>query len=333
MYRYNKNVIILLLYLVLISIFFALDFSVSSLGDYRLYRKVYYPLFSSYSPEAFTRDVFSLLSFISPQFVIGLLTILASCFYSLRNSCLPKAKVSLYLFLLFNPFYIQFFIYESKEFLICCVLLILSIDGFKRVHSFYWIVFSLAFIAAVRLESLLIFAFFILYFNQSRMVLFRSIGVLGFIIVSVLIIASLYYPAVDNYYSDFFRSLSRMFLTYNSASTNRYWISEVEELLSIETVFIFLLSYYTFFFSFLPTENIIAFSLLVPFGIAKIFWFYMVVFKSKYPIILFSFASMYIVPISIYNVGSAMRYQIPIVLLLCLIFFFKGSVNNDHKYG
>ena len=247
-----------------------------------------------------------------------------------RESEGPKSIIKF--IIIFNPMYILFIAFPSKE----TILLLAMIYFYKfaiRETTLFNTIMSLIFLY-------FIFRIRLFYTIPFIYIIFLKLGFGKF---QIAVGSALLFFFFLNFTSEtlilILQSISDDFVGYEiarAASTNRLWIDLVSFNSYLDLFFYYLLGIYTVFLSALPSEIIIRPSLMPLFliGIFKLYIIYYLLFKQKIDSLILSRYYIFLalilfvlVPLSIYNIGSSIRYQIPFFIIITLLsgrkFFLK----------
>ena len=134
---------------------------------------------------------------------------------------------------------------------------------------------------------------------------------------------------------DIINMLESSFLNYKkNITTNRYWIQStfgiIESIFSINFIYWLSIGFYTSLFGFLSMNNILIFFLSLIAGVGKlllIYKFYKIKLLYSYAFILCLL--IYGTPISVYNVGSSLRYLIPLYLLFLYSWILLNKTTKE----
>ena len=308
-YSYNKKnwfLLYILYFFLIVVIFKVFGLHVSTLGDYRLYGRG--SLDMALSPETITINIYTILSYVglSPT-ILGSLIFIYFAYLFTQN--MPQTSGNVFIFFsIFNPFCLQFIIYPSKEtLLVGFTLFFLTRKNFKFTDPFILLLillirpnyFIVVVVAAVFLNGTF------LRFNAKKLAIFVSL--FGLLI--------LVYIEVNGYTSSIISIIRQSFLPYSQSTTNRYWVPIIESLVSVDFVLWFSIGLYTIFFGLMKLKLAALPIILAGFG--KILMFTKI-FRRKYIVgyLWLIATSVYAVPLSVYNVGSSLRYSIPLLLII-----------------
>lgn len=284
--------------------------TLTTLGDYRQYRdKIIFNLsdvvlFTGGIPvlltEKYTVLLYSYAKLaVLPSWLLGYLLL---CFIILRYMRHQKINLlNIFInFSIFNPITLQYFYFESKEFLtLLLVIIFLEIKNKKRFLPAFLFVL-------IRKENLLIL--FSLGRNYTKSL---TLFVLLLLASTALILDSL--------------DLSRLIfiIIENSfvadANTHRYWVNGPVHIYSQETFVFVLIGIYTSIFSFFPFEQY--FLIFLPIGLFKLALLVKFLKNNQvsYSIFVLTMMILYCVPLSVYNVGSSTRYTMVAWVVLWVI--------------
>lgn len=309
-------------YLIIVVVLFKFfNLHLSTLGDYRLYSRGSFEI--GFSPEVITINIYTLLSYVAITPVTLTLVFLGSLTYFYVKYVRQNLQNCFIYFSVLNPFTLQFFMYESKEALLTIftvTLLTMRLGKILRliflslmivIRPMYFIVYAVS-----RLTTDGSFS----YFNKKYF-LFSTI-ILGIITVFLL--------ETRNYTVTLINLIRQSFLPYSNASTNRDWIPAVDSLISIDFLIWYSIGLFTVFFGKLVLDSTTLF--LVTVGLGKFLLLAKVTKNRLIDMYTWLLAlSIYTVPLAVYNVGSALRYSIPLFVVLLFVFMMskKNGVQNE----
>jgi len=311
-YTYNKKnwfLLYILYFFFIVVIFKVFGLHLSTLGDYRLYGRGTLDL-GGLSPEIITINIYTILSHVgmSPT-VLGSLIFIYLAYLFTQN--IPQTSGNIFIFFsVMNPFCLQFIIYPSKEtLLVGFTLLFLGRKNFKLIDTIIlFLIFLIRpnYFIVVAVSAVLLNGTF-LRFDARKLAVCASL--FGLFILS--------YIEINGYTSSIISIIRQSFLPYSQSTTNRYWIPVVESLISLEFILWLSMGIYTIFFGFMKLK-LVALPIIFA-GFGKLLMFTKI-FRRKYleGYLWLIATSVYAVPLSVYNVGSSLRYSIP---LLIIIFF------------
>lgn len=281
-------------------------FHVSTLGDYRLYGRG--TLQFAYSPEVLTINIYTILSSIGlSALVIGSILFAYISYVFVQNTQLTKMNILIF-FSIMNPFTIQFLIYPSKELiLICLTLLVVNWKKNKLIDLVFLLV-----IFFIRPGYFLVVIATIASVKKR----FFKIGTKGLVyLISFTALLVLIYIEYSGYTEMIIGIIRQSFLPYTQSTTNRNWIPIIETILSINFLIWFGVGLYTVFFGF--TKIIITALPIMITGVGKLLLLFQLN-KKNFMIgcLWFIAISIYAVPLSVYNIGSSLRYSIPIMVMM-----------------
>jgi len=321
-YRLSFNAWTCFAYVIIAAILLKSGNTISTLGDYRVYRVAVYsfnPL--EFSPEVFTQFIFSYINILWDQVVTGLILLFSIVIWIEKER---KIKIQdIFIFIaIFNPFVLQFFFFESKEFLMCVAIFFyirIRIPSKKNQALLLTLVALIRPMAVILLIPLLIERV-----AKGRRILF------GYFIpwLFAFTFLSIYFSIDFNqYYESYIRHLSNAFLGYSGASTNRYEINVPVRLFSQETLVILYTGLYTVFFPIISSSIFSSFLIMVT-GFFKAYLFIKVYLRERYKWIIVASLFGYAVPLSIYNIGSSLRYSIPFFFMLYILYYLRRKSDN-----
>lgn len=290
----------------------------STLGDHRLYGRG--TLEFAYSPEITTINIYTILGSIGINpLLLGIIFIASVTYYYVNR--LPQNLLSVYIyFCIFNPFTIQFLIYESKEAILSIVTSILLLAKLNRFHR---IIFA-ALLFAIRPMYFVVYVSSLLIKDKAFLFLSKRVYVISSIFVIVVL---LYVLESYDYTTTIIGIIRQSFLPYSQATTNRNWIPVIETIFSLDFFNWYIIGLYTAIFGNLVLEWTTFLFLIVGFG--KIILFSKVNNRSlsNYYLTVLAFSA-YAVPLSVYNIGSSLRYCIPLFITFLLL--YCTSDRNKH---
>ncbi len=292
--------------------------TLTTLGDYRQYRgKVEFNimdtiLFQGSIPKIQTENL-TILCYtylklvVLPSWLLGFLLFSFIIIRYIRKLKVTYTNIAISLSI-FNPICLQYFYFESKEFL--SIFLFILILESKNIRNFS---FS---------------ALFVLLRKENVFLLISKINMRGKLMLvlgmtlSIVIILDFYELS-----GPIFKIIELSFAT--DASTHRDWVTTPDKILSFEALNFFLIGAYTTIFVFFPFESY--FLVFFPLGIAKIFLLIKVVnkFIFKDAFFLFIILGMYCIPLSVYNVGSSTRYVSVAWIALWLLLAIKENKKSN----
>mgnify|MGYP007004760135 CR=1 FL=1 len=282
---------------------------VSKLGDALKYGRgiIIYVL----DEQALTTNIFTVFSYIGlSPLILGLIFAYYISHFMVNNLVLNKSNIFILLCII-NPFVIQYLIYPSKEFLLACGTVLI----YKfRNHTLLCTIFSILTFLIRPTYFIAVVVFFIIY----KKGLF-GIGIKAYsILIAVFTLLGLLYLENSGQVESLFIYIENLFLPYKAANTNRFWLPSVTTIFSYEFIIWISVGFYTIFFGFLfDAPNIIIRFLVIIAGIGKILLIYKICkIRLVYGYLWFSAFVIYGLPLSIVNVGSSMRYTIPITIIM-----------------
>lgn len=300
------------------------DLHLSKLGDYLKYGRgiIIYVL----DEQALTTNIFTILSWVGlSPLILGL--IFACCIsYFILNNLKPNKTNIFIFFCIMNPFVVQYLIYPSKEFL----LVSFTVLAFKfRNHIFLRTIFLLLTYLIRPIYFLTVLVLFIVY---KKGIFGLGLKACSFLITTITLMVVLYIENTGQTES-VFTLLKNLFLPYKAANTNRFWLPSVTTIFSYEFVTWISVGFYTIFFGFLEAPNIIIRILMTTVGIAKILLIYKFCkIRFVYGYLWFSALIIYGVPLSIVNVGSSVRYTIPIMIVMLYSYtIMKKEITDERR--
>lgn len=308
--KFNNSDIILLGYLAINCVMVLNDLTFTSLGDYRLYIVDRYNPLTINSPERFVQFVYTFLAPFDQNltlFGIFLAAWLLGLFQSKKNF----QHIALTILLL-NPVVMSFLLSPSKEALLSLAVAFYIIGGPRRRLLAFFIT------AATRPLGLVLMLPFLR--ASSRVTIITGCFIALFLLVTYDIFSSL--TIVDACWESTENILRNAFFGYSS-ETNRYWLPETGRFVQLETLYLLVIGGVSFFLPFtLGWPHITA--LMIPVAVAK--FAALVKFYRYFGLTGVLFLLAYGVPLSIYNAGSALRYTVPINVILVLFLFHRGGV-------
>ena len=292
--------------------------TLTTLGDYRQYRgKLIFDITEAIWLEGLSLNIrtenltiflYTYLKLaILPSWVLGFLLFSFIIFRYIRMQKANYANIAI-TFAVFNPISLQYFYFESKEFL-SILIFIISLEAGK-IKRYPLIALAIS----MRKENLLIFL------SKTRMH-----GKLTLLYVLIIFTGLM----LDYFgFSKFiFNTIEKSFAA--DANTHRDWIITPSEIFSFEAMGFLLIGAYTTIFSFFPSEQY--FALFFPLGVLKLLLLLKLFNYSKFKDALFivSILGIYCIPLSVYNVGSSTRYGSVAWIILWLLVTIK--LNTDTK--
>ena len=307
----NKKYFFLLLtfyFLSLIILFKFFELHLSKLGDYIYYSRGVFNL--SLNPEELTTNIYTILSYtgITPT-ILGLTLSLYISYIFVNNLSLTKLNIFIF-FCIMNPFVFQYLIYPSKELILTCFsILIYKFKNHKLLEIF---LITITFI----IRPLYFITIIVLLVTTRKKILNLNINTFT-VIFTITILLSVFYIEYSEKVFFVTNYIKNLFLPYDIGTTNRYWLPVVETILSFEFITWISVGLYTLFFSFLDAPSIIIKFLVMIVGFGKIILIYNF-FKIRftYGYLWLTSLIIYGVPLSIYNVGSSLRFTIPITIII-----------------
>lgn len=304
----------------------------TSLGDYLQYRgkyMFYVPnlvrikgWFLDIETEYLTIMIYSYLKFyFLPSWALGFLLFMFYIFKYIRKQKVTVMNMFINL-CIFNPITLQFFYFESKEFLsLVLISLLLAVVSYFK---FFLIITSII----LRKENL-----FIILAMSKKNIFVNFFYIFVFLIIGIAIYLD--YSGISRaifviVHGSFAQSAE---FGQDVATTHRDWIVSPQKIFSIEGLKFFLLGLYTTIFSFLPSEKY--FLLFFPIGIGKLFLvrYFVRVSTWKSSIFILSVLALYCIPLSVYNVGSSTRYTSVAWIVLWLLYNRKTlPPGNQYRF-
>lgn len=311
-------------FLTLIVIFYVFEFHLTSIGDYRSYGSG--KLHPGFSPESLTTNIFTCLSFIGlTPIIIGLILLSYISYYFLIN--VKPTIINIFIFFsILNPYAVQFLVYPSKELL----LIIFTVLIFKFKDNFLLIIFFLSVLFLIRPMFFLVPVTFVILINKK----FFKLKVKSFLYLVILCsILGLLYIENTKQIPSLIVQIERSFLPYATASTNRDWIPSVETIYSKEFITWLSIGVYTLFFGFFNAPSIYSSILFIIAGLGKVLLFYKLYkISKKYYYLWIINLIIYGVPLSVYNVGSSLRYSTPIMVIMLYSFaILRKEIINERR--
>ena len=322
----NRKYLFLLLVFYFISLtvlFVGLEFHMSKLGDNIHYERGVFTL--SLNPEEVTTNFYTILSYLGvPTFIVGL-AVAIYISYCFANHLKFTALNLIIFFSIMNPFIFQFLIYASKELLITCFTLL--IYKFKNYKSLVLIL--LIFIFLIRpLFCLATLVLILLYEKQIFFIRLKNFS----LFLSISILSYVFYLEFTGQILVMTQYIKSLFLApYANVTTNRYWLPSVDTILSNEFLVWLGVGFYTIFFSFIDAPSLMIRLLTTVVGIGKILLIYNF-FKIKflYGYLWFLTLIICVLPISIYNVGSSLRFSVPVMIIM-LYSYITLQMKDENK--
>ena len=307
----NKKYFFLLLafyFLSLVVLFKVFELHLSKLGDYIYYGRGVFNF--SLNPEELTTNIYTILSYTGiTATILGLTLSFYISYFFVNNLSLTKLNVFIF-FCIMNPFVFQYLIYPSKELLLTCFsILIYKFKNHKLLEIFFMTIIFI-------IRPLYYIAVIVLLLITRKKILNLSIKKFT-VIFTITILLSVFYIEYSGQVFSTINYVKNLFLSYDNVTTSRYWLPVVETILSFEFITWISVGLYTVFFSFLDAPNIIIRFLVMIVGFGKIILIYNF-FKIRFAFGYLWLTSLiiYAVPISIYNVGSSLRFTIPITIIM-----------------
>ncbi len=293
------------------------------LGDYHRY--VDPPdWYAQKSPEEIMRIIYYFGSNIFIFEIIFSFMIFLFIFYNIIQVYKKSNSVPIItkLIILFNPVYLVYLSFPSKE-VIILFLMIVFYNFIQKEKNFVFFIIAL-------LSLIMIFLIRDLYIIPLLYLLFLKTGMGRFqFFAATLVFSLVYYYFTSDLFIWILGELTGYFSGYLTANTTRWWVNITDFESPIELTKYFLLGFYTVFFGGLPNEIINSPQLLPIFiiGFFKLSLIYYILFKQEIDYYLFrryliflALVFFILTPLSIFNIGSAMRYQVPFFIFITLLY-------------
>lgn len=292
-------------------------------GDYRLY-SASPSSYANITSEVLVQIIYTLGSIICFKEIFFSFIIFLIIYYNLYFFYKKSNNIHLLvrIIIVFNPMYILFLAFPSKEAILTLLMLLLYRILQKE--------FNYVYIGVLFFYSFVIFYIREIFIIPILYLLFLKIGFGKFHFLSFIFISLLGYLnfSLAKFISTL-KLLTNYFVGYEDANTTRWWINILEFENPIDLSYFVLLGLYTLIFSGLPSE-IIQIPYLLPLFIMGFFKIYLIhvlinkqnlnsEMKKRY-LILILLIAFTLFPLSIFNIGSAIRYQIPFILLLTVLY-------------
>jgi hypothetical protein len=272
--------------------------------------------------EYLTIMIYSYLKFyFLPSWALGFLLFMFYIFKYIRKQKVTVMNMFINL-CIFNPITLQFFYFESKEFLsLVLISLLLAVVSYFK---FFLIMTSII----LRKENLLLL---IAISNKNIFIKLFYLFVFMILVLAIFLdysgISSSIFVIVEGSFSQNAEA------EQDIATTHRDWIDTPQKIFSIDGMKFFLIGIYTTIFSFFPFEKY--FLLFLPIGIGKLFLIRCFVKASswKFSIFVLSALSLYCIPLSVFNVGSSTRYSAVAWIVLWLLYNRKTlPPGNQYRF-
>jgi hypothetical protein len=290
-----------------------LEFHLSKLGDNLHYERGVFSL--SLNPEVLTTNLYTILSYTGvPVFILGLVVSIFISFCFVNNFKLNILNLIIF-FSIMNPLAFQFLIYASKELLIICFTLL--IYRFKNYRSL--VLIFLIFIFLIRPLFLLVtLAFILLYKRKIFFIELKNF----ILLLSISTLCYVFYLEFTGQISEIIKYIKSLFLApYSNVTTNRYWLPTIESIFSYNFLVWISVGFYTIFFSFIDAPSFMIRLLTFFVGIGKLLLIYNF-FKIRflYGYLWFSTVIITLLPVSVYNVGSSLRFSTSVMIIMLFSF-------------
>ena len=275
------------------------------------------------SPEVLIKIIYSIGSVlffhetIFSFFLIILIYVKLFKFYNYYSAPIFTKSV-----IVLNPIYILFLSFPSKEVILTIIMLSLYNITRKEKNFIFLIEACLYAVIIFYIRNIYIIPFLYLFYLKFG---FGRFHFLLFILISFFIFTNF---SVE-LFQGILREITGSFIGYETASTMRWWVNISDYNNPIELSYFFFLGMYTIIFSGLPFEIEQTPSLLPLFliGFFKLYLIYWLLFKQdlnpdlKKRYLIFIFLIIFtLFPLSIFNIGSAIRYQVPFIVLLTSLY-------------
>ena len=292
--------------------------TLTTLGDYRQYRgklifniteAIWFEgLIPNIQTENLTIFLYTYLKLaVLPSWVLGFLLFSFIIFRYIRKQRVNYLNIAIAV-TVFNPISLQYFYFESKEFL-SVLFFIISIEA-RKIKSYL----STVLLMMMRKENLLIVLTKIRM--RGKLMIFFLILIFSTLILDFLGVSQLIFIIIENSFAV-------------DANTHRDWVSTPSKIYSFEALYFLLIGAYTTIFSFFPSERYFLF--FFPLGVVKLFLILKVFncFKLKEAFFIMSILGLYCIPLSVYNVGSSTRYVSVAWIVLWLLVAIKENKESN----